>query len=106
MKCIHWVLLLLPLLPSIAEEKSAPIAESHSYKTTLSRPSNIRYSISLPSGYKESKRKWPLILFLHEGSGRGDDINLVSRYGPPAIAAKHPDYPFGYFMETRTNLFH
>jgi predicted peptidase len=39
-------------------------------------------------------KKWPLIFFLHGGSGRGDDINLVARYGPPAIAAKGGNYPF------------
>ncbi|MBN1568333.1 MAG: alpha/beta fold hydrolase [Acidobacteria bacterium] len=36
----------------------------------------------------------PLILFLHGGSGRRDDISLVSRYGPPAVIKKRPDFAF------------
>jgi predicted peptidase len=93
-KFIYLVFLLLPLVPAIAEEKSAPVAEPHTFKINISRQTNIRYQISLPAGYKESDQKWPLIFFLHGGSGRGDDINRVNQYGPPAIAAKHPDYPF------------
>jgi len=50
--------------------------------------------ISLPSTYHEASQKWPLLFFLHGGSGRGDDIRFVSQYGPPAIAAKQSDYPF------------
>jgi predicted peptidase len=86
---------LLLLGPGVAgEEKSASIAELHVFKTQISRQASTRYLLSLPSGYRESKQKWPLLFFLHGGSGRGDDINLVSRYGPPAIAAKKADYPF------------
>jgi len=77
-----------------AEDKSAPASESHLYKTRISRQASMRYLLSLPSGYSERKQKWPLIFFLHGGSGRGDDLNLVNRYGPPTIAAKRSDYPF------------
>jgi predicted peptidase len=93
-KFLHWAFLFFPLITAIAEEKSASIAEPHTFETRISRQASIRYMISLPNGYNESKQQWPLIFFLHGGSGRGDDINLVSRYGPPALAAKHPEYPF------------
>lgn len=88
------MLLLLIGMRIAAEEKSASVAEPHFFKTQISRETSVRYLISLPSGYRESKQQWPLIFFLHGGSGRGDDIHLVSRYGPPEIAAKRPDFPF------------
>jgi predicted peptidase len=91
--CYLAFFLVLGLDASFAE-KSNPSAEPHVLKAKISRQASIHYLLSFPSGYRESKQKWPLLLFLHGGSGRGDDLNLVARYGPPAIASKRPDYPF------------
>jgi len=86
--------LLLLLLGLHGPAGDSSVSERHIFQTRISRRATARYLLSLPAGYADSKRRWPLILFLHGGSGRGDDIDLVSRYGPPAIAAKRPDYPF------------
>jgi predicted peptidase len=95
MRRFHFLFFFLLLaLEAAAEEKSASTAEPHIFKTQISRQASAGYLISLPSRYRESKDKWPLLFFLHGGSGRGDDLKLVSRYGPPAIAARNPDYPF------------
>ncbi len=91
----YFLAFLLPfVVDATAGEKSAPTTEPHLFKTQISRQASSRYQLSLPAGYRESKQKWPLIFFLHGGSGRGDDLNLVGRYGPPAIAAKRRDFPF------------
>ena len=37
---------------------------------------------------------WPLLVFLHGGSGRGSDVNMVKRYGPPAVAERRGTFPF------------
>ncbi len=91
-----YLLAFLPLFGLIAAsgKKSTSGEEPHLFKTQISRQASIRYLLSLPSGYRETRQKWPLLLFLHGGSGRGDDLNLVKQYGPPAIAARNPDYPF------------
>lgn len=94
MKFYLLAFLLLLGFDAAAEEKSGSTTEPHLFKTQISRKARTRYLLSLPAGYRESKQKWPLLLFLHGGSGRGDDLNLVSQYGPPAIAAGRPDYPF------------
>jgi predicted peptidase len=91
--CLPMFLLLIGM-GTAAGEPSASFAEPHLFKTQISRKISMQYLISLPSGYSESKQKWPLLFFFHGGSGRGDDIKLVSRYGPPAVAAKRLDYPF------------
>lgn len=42
----------------------------------------VNYIINLPRDYDyESSRKYPLILFLHGIGERGNDINLVKKYG-------------------------
>jgi predicted peptidase len=88
------VLFLIIGLEVSAAQGSTPVTEPHKFSKQITRDASIDYLLSLPSGYKESKQKWPLIFFLHGGSGRGDDLNLVTKYGPPAIAAKGGDYPF------------
>jgi poly(3-hydroxybutyrate) depolymerase len=51
------------------------------------------YLTYLPEDY-ESKDKWPLMLFLHGGGERGDDLELVKANGPPMLAAQGKDFPF------------
>jgi len=52
-----------------------------------------RYYLYLPLGV-ESRRDWPLILWLHGRSLRGDDLNRLTRYGLPARLAGDRDFPF------------
>jgi len=54
----------------------------------------FEYLITFPRGYAQTTNQWPLILFLHGSSGRGTDLNLVKRYGPPFIATQQLDFPF------------
>jgi predicted peptidase len=56
--------------------------------------SELRYVISLPRDYRETNQRWPLIVFLHGGSGRGDDINLIKQYGPPRHVSEAADFRF------------
>lgn len=52
------------------------------------------YQLFLPQGYNSSQERWPLILFLHGGGERGDDIEKVKVHGPLKIAAQRADFPF------------
>lgn len=54
----------------------------------------LQYLLILPAGYGQIGRQWPLILFLHGGSGRGHNLDLVKKYGPPHIAGQQPAFPF------------
>lgn len=88
------MVLLSPCLNALAQVRTPAVAEPHTFETNISRRASVRYLLSFPVDYEKSNSKWPLILFLHGGSGRGDNLSLVSRYGPPAVIWKHRDFPF------------
>jgi predicted peptidase len=57
--------------------------------------STTNYLLFLPEGYdQDSKKKWPLILFLHGASKRGKNINKVKEAGLPKIAEEEKNFPF------------
>lgn len=63
--------------------------------TTLTRRVTLRYLLHLPRDYDAaSGRRWPLVLYLHGGSLRGDDPDTVRTWGVPARAARDPAFPF------------
>jgi hypothetical protein len=55
----------------------------------------IRYLLYLPESYdKDSTVKWPLILFLHGGGERGDNLEKVKTNGLPKLISKGKKFPF------------
>lgn len=55
----------------------------------------LRYLLHLPPGYwDEPERKWPLVLFLHGRGERGNEINVVRKYGIAKLVDEKPDSPF------------
>lgn len=54
-----------------------------------------RYFLFLPESYEEDEtRQWPMILWLHGRSLRGDDLEQLRRYGPASFLGKKPAFPF------------
>jgi len=53
-----------------------------------------RHLLFLPEDYYKDKKQWSLMLFLHGGGERGDDLELVKRHGPPKIVENKKDFPF------------
>jgi predicted peptidase len=55
----------------------------------------VRYLLFLPSTYNRSDGKqWPLILYLHGSTERGNDVDMVRRNGLPAYLPQQPRFPF------------
>jgi len=55
----------------------------------------VKYLIHLPTGMKDSgTKKWPLILFLHGGGERGNQLSLVKQHGVAKIAEQQANFPF------------
>ena len=53
------------------------------------------YLLFLPKGYEgNSKKRWPLILFLHGAGERGTDVWKAATHGPLKHAAAQTDFPF------------
>jgi predicted peptidase len=57
------------------------------------REVTLRYWLFVPKAYAEMK-KVPLMLFLHGAGERGDDLELVKKWGPPKRVANQNDFPF------------
>jgi predicted peptidase len=65
------------------------------FESRVVHPVRIQYLVHKPGRYQVTpNERWPLILYLHGGSGRGSDIALVKLYGPPLVAEKGLDLPF------------
>lgn len=64
--------------------------------TTYAQPkpkANYPYLIYTPKNYKPNK-KYPLVIYLHGGSQRGNDLNKLKVYGLPYLVNKGKNYPF------------
>ena len=54
----------------------------------------MQYLLFLPKAYEKSAERWPLILYLHGGTPRGNDIGQMPRWGLTEKVEKDPDFPF------------
>src|SRR5437879_13615402 len=56
---------------------------------------HLEYLLFLPSTSNEDPhRRWPLILYLHGGSLRGDDVNKLRTLGLPHRLDQDRQFPF------------
>ncbi len=61
----------------------------------LSRTVDVHYLLYLPGDYgRDSQHQWPLIIFLHGASERGDDPSVITRYSIPAFLTNTLTFPF------------
>jgi len=57
----------------------------------------MQYLLFTPEGYEQVEGKiWPLIVYLHGGSRRGENIERLREpgYGLPAMVEKNKSFPF------------
>lgn len=54
----------------------------------------LQYWLYLPPSYREEKKEWPLLLFLHGAGERGDDPELVKKHGPPRLIQEGRQFDF------------
>ena len=66
----------------------------HSLQREVPRKVDIQYLLFLPEEYGKSTHQWPLILYLHGGSARGDDIARMKKLGLTAKVEADPKFPF------------
>ncbi len=55
---------------------------------------DYKYQLYLPKGYSTTKTAYPLVIYLHGGSQRGNDLTKLNVYGPPSLVSKGQDFPF------------
>ncbi|MDF2524531.1 MAG: phospholipase [Clostridiales bacterium] len=85
---------LTSLAPSIAEtiEPADTFVEKKGVFTYNNQ--KIQYLLIFPAKYTQTADKWPMILFLHGSSLRGQNLDLVKEYGPTWFAEQRNDFPF------------
>jgi predicted peptidase len=73
---------------------SKPVQEAKHFETKITVNAKLDYLLFLPKGYEDSKKDWPLMLFLHGSGESGSDVSKVKVHGPPKIVESKPDFPF------------
>jgi Predicted peptidase len=53
----------------------------------------MQYLLIFPAKYTKTTNRWPIILFLHGSSLRGEKLDLVKEYGPTWVAERNTDFP-------------
>jgi predicted peptidase len=55
----------------------------------------VNYLLFLPERFSaRSRKRWPLLLFLHGAGERGSDLKKIVIHGPLKNVKEHPDLPF------------
>jgi predicted peptidase len=82
-------------VPAADKSDLAPSRQlAHTLQRDVSHKMQMQYLVFLPRDYEKSTEKWPLILYLHGGSVRGDDISRVKKLGLTEKVEADPSFPF------------
>ncbi|HYJ06525.1 MAG TPA: alpha/beta fold hydrolase [Chthoniobacterales bacterium] len=80
---------------SVNRPDSAPIGQqAHTLRREAPHKIDIQYLLFLPEEYDKSSNHWPLILYLHGGSARGNDIGQMKKLGLTAKVEADSKFPF------------
>lgn len=64
-------------------------------ETNVTHPARLAYLLYLPASYgNDQQKRWPLILYLHGGSLRGDDVERLRSLGLPRQLETERNFPF------------
>lgn len=77
---------------SLAEPKAGQQTEGSVSLEVAGEKVNVGYHLYLPKNY-DGDTAVPLLLFLHGSGERGDDLDLVLKWGPPKHISKGTHYP-------------
>ena len=83
-KIIVLILSMVLIIPVMAQQQEKKV------KVT----GEVSYLISTPKDYSMSGNPSPLLLFLHGAGERGNDLNLLKKWGPPKIIENGGELPF------------
>jgi predicted peptidase len=83
-------------LDSITTHETLPVSDTfiETKATFAYQDQKIQYMLIVPAAYTQDSNQWPLILFLHGSSLRGNNLDLVKEYGPTWVSEQRSDFPF------------
>lgn len=65
------------------------------YVCSQTKPkADYNYLIYLPKDYSEQAKSYPLVIYLHGGSHKGNDLNKLKEYGLPYLVDQGHDFDF------------
>lgn len=73
---------------------SAVGLQSKHFHKKVERIVQFNYLLYLPEQYNKIDKKWPLLLYLHGGSGRGDNLDKIMWYPVPKMLKDNNSFPF------------
>ncbi|GAB3175267.1 carboxylesterase family protein [Telluribacter humicola] len=78
---------------SVSKQHPVGLQEG-THQAVVKHKAELPYLLYLPEEYKKSAQPLPLIMYLHGGSARGNDLNKVKRTGLPALLVDDKHFPF------------
>jgi predicted peptidase len=71
------------------------LLNSNCYSQIVSKhKSSYNYLLYLPKDYSERNAEYPLLIYLHGGSQRGNDLNTLKTYGFSYLVEQGQDFNF------------
>jgi predicted peptidase len=74
--------------------KQKPAQQACKLEREITVTVKLEYLLYLPKGYGRSKKKWPLMVFLHGSGERGSNLEMVKSHGPPKLIEAGQEFPF------------
>jgi predicted peptidase len=97
MRCLFPIVICCVLSCKIAVSETIIGQRPAEFRGTIIRELQIKYLLFVPAEYPEGQdKRWPLIMYLHGGSRRGNDIQKLREpgFGLPALVEKDKSFPF------------
>jgi predicted peptidase len=89
------LLLVSGLVLSAQEQPApAPAQQANHFEKKITITAKLDYLLSLPADYGHSRKRWPLVLFLHGSGESGNDLAKVKTHGPPKLVETKGAFPF------------
>lgn len=85
--------LCVPFTAFPRQPEASPQLEKH-FETEIKVKVRYDYLLFLPEGYEKSRKRWPLMLFLHGAGESGTNLLKIKKLGPPMIVDTNRDFPF------------
>jgi predicted peptidase len=82
-------------LPASSGADPAPAGQQmHAVRRQVPHKVDMEYLLFFPKAYEKSEKQWPVILYLHGGSLRGEEIGQMKRGGLTGKVEADPEFPF------------
>jgi predicted peptidase len=86
--------LILRGLMAAPDERAAPGQHAYSFSRETTKTVSGSYLLYLPKDYDKEHKTWPLIVYLHGGSVRGNNVEALKTLGLPSLLERDPSFPF------------